>query len=272
MIKSVVQRRVVRRIVRIACVVVVGGILAAPSAQASSILSATECVTGVVVDSDIGGIPGQAVSSTATNCFASASSDFGELKAFASSTDSGTSAKGTASWWIDFMLTDPTLGANSPTTIFVPINYDYSLSASAGASHSGFGMTPDFFTYYASYSSSGSPFGGNTCPSPVGLPGCNGLYEGTVLIPVSALVNTVLPNSFFLTIAAEAVAGQTDASNTITIGNVILPDSMGFSYPDLAGNPMNFGHAPSVPEPATATLVLGGTLLAAFGRRRRAIE
>jgi hypothetical protein len=271
-IKFVMKRRAVRRIARIASAAVVGVCLAAPAAHASAVLSYTECIASVYLDSDSSVVAGQTVSSSATNCFASASSDFGVLKAYASSTDGNTSAKGTASWSIDFMLMDPTLGANTPTTIFVPIDYDYALSANSGASFARFGMTQDYITYYASYSSSGSPFGGNTCPSPVGVPGCNGLYEGTVLIPVPALVNTTGPNRFFLTIAAEAAAGVTDAFNTITIGNVILPDSMIFSYPDLPGNPMNFGRQPSVPEPATATLVLGGALIAAFGRRRRSLE
>jgi hypothetical protein len=249
-----------------------GGLLAASPAQASAILSATECIATVYLDSDSSVVAGQTVTSTAANCGASARSSFGELKAYASSTDGGTSAKGTASWWIDFTLSDPTMGANAATTIFVPINYEYSLSAgSVSSSFARFSMTQDYFTYYASYSSSGNPFGGNTCPAPVGLPGCNGVYQGTVLIPVSARVNTTGPNTFFLTIGAEAVAGVSDAFNTITIGEVIVPDSMTWSYSDLSGNPMGFRYAPtSVPEPATATLLAGGLLLTAWGRQRRA--
>jgi hypothetical protein len=267
-IKFVIQLLAVPRVVRIASIVMSGVFLAASTAQASAILSVGECVTTVGTDNDISSVPGETVGSSALNCQTAARSNFGELKAAATSLSPATSAKATASWWIDFILTDPTVGPNTPTTVFVPINYDYLITAGDIDSFARFAMTQDYFTYYASYSSSSNPFGGNTCPAPVGLPGCNGFYQGTVMIPVSARVNAGA-NTFFLTISAETGAGVADAFNTITIGNVILPDSMDFSYPDLSGNPMNFAHAnPSVPEPAMLSL-LGTGLLTLVARRRR---
>jgi len=177
---------------------------AAP-AQASSINATATCgtgdpVTGIVTsDIHVSITPGVGTSASQPTCTNLALADYGVLKVYSASTDKYTTSQGSAAFSIDFFLNDASLGNNVQTTIYVPIVYDFSLTAGTSG-YAEFSMTQDYITRYAQTSSYDNPFGGNNCPNPAPtIPSCNGTYSGTILLPVSARINSTFgPNHFFL--------------------------------------------------------------------------
>jgi hypothetical protein len=250
--------------------------------QASSINATATCgtgdpVTGVITwDIHVSVTPGVGTSATQPTCSNLALADYGVLKVYSASTDKFTTSQGSATFSIDFFLTDASLGADVLTTIYVPIAYDFSLAAGTSG-YAEFSMTQDYITRYVQTSSYDNPFGGNNCPNPAPtIPSCNGRYSGTILLPFSARINsTTGPNRFGLELDSRASAGVSDAYNTVKIGTTILASNLGFSYADLGGNPMNFGYdavppPPAVPEPATLSMAgLGLVMIARRLRRGR---
>jgi hypothetical protein len=241
---------------------------AAP-AQASSINATAVCaegdpVTGVVVnDIHASSTAGVGTSASSTNCVNQALADYGVLKVYSNSTNSNTTSQNSASFGIDFFLTDPSLAANTQVTLLIPIEYDFSLAAGTRG-YAEFSLTQDSITRYVQYSSYDNPFGGNNCPNPAPtIPSCNGTYRGEFFLSMTALVNSTSANTFSLIADSRAAAGISDAYHTILIGSTIIPSNLAFSYSDVNGNPMNFQYAgvtppPAVPEPATLSLSVIG--------------
>jgi hypothetical protein len=241
---------------------------AAP-AQASSINATAVCaegdpVTGVVTnDVHVSVTPGVGTSASSTHCTNLALADYGVLKVYSNSNSPNGTSYNSASFGIDFFLSDPSLGANTQVSILVPIEYDFTLIAGQNG-YAEFSLTQDSITRYVQYSSYDNPFGGNNCPNPAPtIPSCNGHYQGEFFLPMTALVNSTSANRFSLIANSRSAAGISDAYNTILIGNTIIPSNLAFSYADLNGNPMNFQYAgitppPAIPEPATLSLSVIG--------------
>jgi len=249
-------------------------------AQASDINATAMCaegdpVTGVVTnDVHVSVTPGVGTSASSTYCTNLALADYGVLKVFSNSTNRNSTSQNSASFGIDFYLSDPTLGANTQVTILVPIEYDFTLLAGTSG-YAEFSLTQDSITRYVQYSSYDNPgFGGN-CPNPAPtIPSCNGRYTGEFFLPMTALVNSTSANRFSLIANSRSANGTSDAYHTILIGNTIIPSNLAFSYADLNGNPMNFQYAgitpPAVPEPASLSMSAIGLGMMLVRRVRKA--
>jgi hypothetical protein len=274
------------------------GLLVVPRAEASSVSAFASCFVSNVNNSQQAsatpGVPATASLSSPTACASSAVADYGVLKV---STDLitgvGYSGNASAQFLINFSLTDPTLPAFTPITLAVPVNYHVMMGVTPGgiggsSNSADFSMFLDsnvspFYLYHVATST--DVYGGNVCPAPQpSLPACNGLHQGTVTAYLNTYINGGLQRLWITANAAASVntlgSAFVDAMNTVTLGNILLPNGVSYAYDSgiAAGtNPANFTYAVTpppgpapVPEPSSWMLMTGGLgLLLAACRRRR---
>lgn len=230
-------------------------------------------------------VPGQFATATlGDQCASSASATYSTFKL-------GTTAGGFAyppqATWIEgsawaevqiwFGLIDPSRPANSPGTIYLPVNYDVTLTSGANQ-FAGVGSRADFGIQDPSnpfspvlYLNSGQP-DGSRCPSPLPtFPACNGRYQGTVQYAINVNYNTGnAGNRVYLRFDVSGLDGSSNALNTVTFGNILLPTGADYSYDSNIGNPLGFTTATStgVPEPGTVCMLAAGLLGMGALRRR----
>lgn len=204
-----------------------------------------------------------------------ANADYGILRGSATNLASNNGyGSYNSQFYIEYFLSDPNLAANTPTTLVIPLDYHVILSAGPSPGAAGFTMYLDSAVnpfWLVNFQTTTDPYGANICPSPAAtLPGCNGEYQGTLLVNVPAQINTNSPNRFWITMVGSVGNFATsDASNTVTIGASTLAAGLTVSYNDLSGNPLNLQNAPTgVPEPAAVGLVAAGLVALVVKRRR----
>lgn len=260
--------------------------------DASSFYARAECGGGGLLqgqnDAQQTSVPNQFVTATIPDaCTATASASYSTFKlgtnagGFAYPPDAAwTGGRAKAEVLIWFGLIDPSRPANAPGTIYLPINYDLTLSAGSNQ-FAGVGSSAAFLIVDPSNPFtrlldlvSGQP-DTSKCPNRIAaFPACNGRYQGTVTYAIDVQYNTgSASNRVYLDFIADSLDGSVDATHTVTFGNIILPTGVSFSYDSSIGNdnPLGFTAATAtsaIPEPATIGLLTAGLLsLAAFRLR-----
>lgn len=204
--------------------------------------------------------PGVTSVASLATCSATAQANFGTLRGSAATSASDNSQGSYNSQFsIEYFLTDPNVGANTPTTLVIPLDYHVEIGAGLGTAAFVMFLDSNVSPFWLiNLTSTGDPNGANICPSPAAtLPRCNGNFAGTLSVSTPAVINSTLPNRFWITMYGVTYnVGTSDASNTVTIGSSTMPVGMTVSYHDLTGNPLNLQNASSgVPEPAALGLV-----------------
>lgn len=176
-------------------------------------------------------------------------------------------------WSVEFDLTGAAPG--TPIDLRLSIAYDFSLGL-GGDGSAGFAIeiNGNHPSPYDAYTIT-NPFGADRCfdrPGVTNNGGCSGAHSGVLnlILPYTAGLNRTLS---VLTAGGTSNTAVMDAFHTARVTGITVPDGIGWTYVDLAGNPLNFQNASTsgVPEPATMGL-LGLGLGALLVRRARKSE
>lgn len=216
---------------------------------------------------DVGQLPcptGSAIPSVVSTDSLFAYADFGVNKASVN----GVGSAGTE-WMVRYTLTGGTVG--TPVNLLVQIDYEVDMAVSGVNQESNFRMVLNYDTFGPfDISLRTYAFFGSECREYTG-PCEPGFHRGTWSRNVWAAIGST--NRLALNMGVSTSSGIVDASHTVRILRIIVPDGITWSYEDgLAGNPLNFQYAgdpptSEVPEPGTYLLSAVG--LAGIGVLRR---